>query len=113
MSDRTKSRHRLGITCAVFLGLIAGYGLVLSPAEAAAPTKSGCTSSTGASWDQNLSADCRFTDLAEFGGTAQRDNHTGLVWSTPLSVDRDWNGARLACITLNSGPTGSSSITLG
>jgi hypothetical protein len=49
-------------------------------------------------WDKKLPSASRFTTLNEFGGTAVRDEETGLVWETTLDTsEMPWTDARTAC----------------
>lgn len=72
---------------------------VLGVPSVAAATK--CNPSTGASWDQAQTGACRFTvltDFGNFGGSAVRDNNTGLVWQqAPSQSGLVWNSARNSC----------------
>lgn len=53
-------------------------------------------------WDKALPAQTRFT--AVLGGTAYRDNNTGLVWeAAPTSLTFSWDSARFQCINHTTG----------
>lgn len=53
---------------------------------------------TAQNWDKKVSSASRFTPLSEFGGTAVRDEETGLVWETTLDLsEMSWTDARSAC----------------
>ncbi|NOS81625.1 MAG: DUF1566 domain-containing protein [Nitrospira sp.] len=49
-------------------------------------------------WDTNKPSTARYTVLAEFNGTAVRDNNTGLVWEQTPSMTMDWDIARFHCL---------------
>jgi len=50
------------------------------------------------SWDKQLPGSSRFTVLADFGGSAVRDNETGLVWEqSPEIKTMNWLNARFHC----------------
>ena len=56
-------------------------------------------------WDTNKPSTSRYTVLAEFNGTAVRDNNTGLVWEQTPSLTMDWASARFHCLNKPVGGT--------
>lgn len=56
-------------------------------------------------WDTNKPSASRYTVLAEFNGTAVRDNNTGLVWEQMPSMTMDWASARFHCLNKPVGGT--------
>ena len=56
-------------------------------------------------WDTNKPSASRYTVLAEFNGTAVRDDNTGLVWEQTPSMTMDWPSARLHCLNKPVGGT--------
>jgi hypothetical protein len=93
---RVSSSAFIAITVSV---LILSTCLGIMPAGAAPPSKTTCTSSTGASWDQVQTGACRFTVLTDFFSVAVRDNNTGLVWYLKGTGSGSWGEATNSCIT--------------
>jgi hypothetical protein len=56
-------------------------------------------------WDTSKPSTSRFTVLAEFNGTAVRDNNTGLVWEQMPTMMNSWTDARFQCLNKPVGGT--------
>jgi hypothetical protein len=94
-------RHIFGmVNMFLVASSLLNYGLEIATATAAPPVKEDAHSGVTQNWDKNLPSNSRFSVLASFGGTAVRDNNTGLVWEqSPNSGLLDWDAARPYCIS--------------
>lgn len=98
---------RVGIVALVGGLSLTHYGSGIPSANAVTPSDQSPFAGVTPNWDKNLPIASRFTVLTAFGGTAVRDNNTGLVWEqTPDMTSIDvWFSSLAHCLN-RAGDTG-------
>ena len=99
------------VSSVVIVALVGGlclaeYAVGVTPAAAAPPSRNESSATPSQNWDTNLKGTARFTILPDFGGSAVRDNNTGLVWGqAPDTTLRLWRDTTVYCVNKNVGNT--------